>query len=309
MSFTEDVKHELTHLVSKDTVSQLAELSALIRMDGSIQIINHHLAVKIRLFHGDLARRVFSLIKDRFGFSIEIIVRKYKHFSRKNIYELIITSQPGVKDFLIELGFLNNNNDIVFQIKKDYLEERKLAQAYLRGAFLGGGSVNSPRSEYHLEFRCEHKSQAEDLAKLLEIFDLEAHLTEHKGKHVVYFKSHAGVITVLNIIGAHQALLEMENSQIVKEMKNNVNRRVNCETANLDKVVQAAMDQLKFIAIIEKKEGLDSLTPGLQEIAKFRKENPYASLKELGEMVGLSKSGVNHRLRRIKKIAEELGGR
>ncbi|MFP4199754.1 MAG: DNA-binding protein WhiA, partial [Halanaerobium sp.] len=104
----------------------------------------------------------------------------------------------------------------------------------------------------------------------------------------------------------HQAMLKMENDHIVKELKNDVNRRVNFETANLEKSVSAAMDQLEYIDIIERKEGLESLSPGLQEIAELRRANPYASLKELGEILDLSKSGVNHRLRRIKKIAQNL---
>jgi hypothetical protein len=147
---------------------------------------------------------------------------------------------------------------------------------------------------------------AEDLKILRAKFDLEAHQTQHKSYHVIYFKSYAEVVKVLNIIGAHQAMLKMENDHIVKELKNDVNRRVNFETANLEKSVSAAMDQLEYIDIIERKEGLDSLSPGLQEMAELRRENPYASLKELGEIIDLSKSGVNHRLRRIKKIAQNL---
>jgi hypothetical protein len=211
-----------------------------------------------------------------------------------------------VREFLLELGFLSPDNSLVFHIKEEYLNSRKLSQAYLRGLFLGGGSVNKPQSEYHLEFRCQRESVAEDLKTLLAKFDLEAHQTEHKGYYVIYFKSYAEVVKVLNIIGAHQAMLKMENDHIVKGLKNDVNRRVNFETANLEKSVSAAMDQLEYIDIIEREEGLDSLSPGLREMAELRRENPYASLKELGEILDLSKSGVNHRLRRIKKIAQNL---
>ncbi|MFP4021825.1 MAG: DNA-binding protein WhiA [Halanaerobium sp.] len=306
MSFTDQVKEELTHKDKFGYQEQLAELAALIRIDGSIQITNKHLAVKVTLYHGNLARRIYSLIKDRFGFSIEIRVRQDRRFNLSHSYDIIVTPQPGVREFLLELGFLSPDNSLVFHIKEEYLEARKLSQAYLRGLFLGGGSVNRPQSEYHLEFRCERESVAEDLKILLAKFDLEAHQTEHKGYYVIYFKSYDEVVKVLNIIGAHQAMLKMENDHIVKELKNDVNRRVNFETANLEKSVSAAMDQLEYIDIIEKKEGLNSLSPGLQEIAELRRENPYASLKELGEILDLSKSGVNHRLRRIKKIAQNL---
>jgi len=306
MSFTDQVKEELTRRDDQNYQQQLAELSALIRVDGSIQIKNKHLAVKVKLFHGNLARRIYSLIKERFGFNMEIRVREDKRFNLSHTYEIILTPQPGVREFLLELGFLTPNNNLVFHIQEEYLESRKLSQAYLRGVFLAGGSVNSPKSEYHLEFRCERESLAEDLKRLLKIFSLDAHQTEHKGNYVIYFKSYDEVIKVLNIIGAHQTMLKMENDHIVKEVKNNVNRRVNFETANLEKSVSAAMDQLENIRIIERKQGLESLSGGLQEIAELRRENPYASLKELGEILGLSKSGVNHRLRRIKKIAENI---
>ncbi|PUU94088.1 DNA-binding protein WhiA [Halanaerobium sp. ST460_2HS_T2] len=306
MSFTDQVKEELTHKDKYDYSEQLAELAALIRIDGSIQISNKHLAVKITLYHGNLARRIYSLIKERFGFSIEIRVRQDKRFNLSHSYDIIVTPQPGVREFLLELGFLTPDNSLVFHIKDEYLNSRQLSQAYLRGLFLGGGSVNKPQSEYHLEFRCERESVAEDLKILLAKFELEAHQTQHKGYHVIYFKSYAEVVKILNIIGAHQAMLKMENDHIVKELKNDVNRRVNFETANLEKSVSAAMDQLEYIDIIERKEGLESLSPGLQEMAEVRRENPYASLKELGEILDLSKSGVNHRLRRIKKIAQNL---
>lgn len=306
MSFTDQVKEELTHKDKYDYSEQLAELAALIRIDGSIQITNKHLAVKVTLYHGNLARRIYSLIKKRFGFSIEIRVRQDRKFNLSHSYDIIVTPQPGVREFLLELGFLTPDNNLVFHIKEEYLNSRKLSQAYLRGLFLGGGSVNRPQSEYHLEFRCERESVAEDLKILLAKFDLEAHQTEHKGYYVVYFKSYADVVKVLNIIGAHQAMLKMENDHIVKELKNDVNRRVNFETANLEKSVSAAMDQLEYIDIIEREEGLESLSRGLQEMAEIRRANPYASLKELGEIIDLSKSGVNHRLRRIKKIAQNL---
>ncbi|MGM0602946.1 MAG: DNA-binding protein WhiA [Bacillota bacterium] len=308
MSYTDRVKDELTRYENRSYEEQLAELAALIRMDGSIQITHRHLAVKIKIYHGNLARRIFSLIKERFGFSIEIIVRQNKKFNRKHSYELILTPQPGIREFLLELGFLNPQNNLIFSIKEEYFNNRKLAQAYLRGIFLGGGSINSPKSEYHLEFRCERSSLAEDLVNLLKKFDLNPHQTEHKGNNVVYFKKYEEIVKILNIIGAHKSMLDMENIQIVKQVKNDVNRKVNFETANLEKTVSAAADQLDNIRLIEEKQGLDSLSSSLKEIAELRKENPYASLKELGEKLDLSKSGVNHRFRRLKKAADEIRG-
>lgn len=306
MSFSDEVKHEIVRIKSVD----LPELAALIRMDGIIQIVNKKLALKIRIYHGDLARKVFSIIKDKFNLDIQIMVRKDNHFSSHNVYELRLKPQEGLEDFLRDLGFIDENNRLVFRIKEEFINNRECQRAYLRGAFLGGGSINDPRSEYHLEFRCEHEGFAEDLIKLLERFNIQGHLVQHNNKYIVYLKSYEQIITVLNIIGAHQALLKMENQRVLKDLKNDVNRKVNFETANLDKTIQAAMEQLEDIELIEATRGLGSLSSGLQEIALLRKANPYASLKELGEMLSppLSKSGVNHRLRRLKRIADKIRG-
>ena len=306
MSFTDEVKHELTHIKS----SQTAELAALIRMDGSIRIVNKKLSVKIKIYHGDLARRIYSLVKEKFELKVEIVVRQAENFNRNHIYELILVPQSGIKDFLIRLGFLDKDNQIIFRIKKEFMEDKGFRKAYLRGAFLGGGSINDPHGEYHLEIRCDHESHAEDLLVLLSNFDLEGHMTEHKSKYVVYFKKFEDITDFLNIIGAYNSQLEVENAHILKEVKNNVNRKVNAETANLDKTVKAAMKQLENIQLIKKHKGLDSLSDSLKEIAILRQKHPYASLKELGELLEptLSKSGVNHRMRNIKKIAREIRG-
>jgi len=305
--FTDEVKHELTRVQSQ----ALPELAALVRMNGSIQIINRQLAVKIRLAYADLARKVYLLIKERFSLKIEIIVKRNNYFAgHNNIYEIILPPQGLIKGFLTDLGLLDEENNLVFRIKKEFINERESQRAYLRGAFLGGGSVNNPDGEYHLEFRCEHRSFAEDLISLLAQFNLEGHLNYHHNKYVVYFKGFDDIVMVLNIIGAHQALLKMEDKKLFKDLKNTVNRQVNFETANLDKTVGAAMSQLEDIQVIEASRGLRSLSRGLREIALLRKDYPYASLKELGELLNppLSKSGVNHRLRRLKKIADGLRG-
>ncbi len=306
VSFSDEVKHEIVRIKSVE----LPELAALIRMNGIIQIVDKKLALKIKIYHGDLARKVFSIIKDKFNLDIQIIIRKDNHFSNHNVYELRLKSQAGLEDFIYKMGFIDENNRLVFRIKEEFVNNQECQRAYLRGAFLGGGSINDPRSEYHLEFRCEHQGFAEDLVKLLERLDIEGHLVQHNNKYIVYLKSYEQIITVLNIIGAHQALLKMENQRVLKGLKNDVNRRVNFETANLDKTIQAAMEQLEDIELIEATRGIDFLSSKLQEIAMLRKTNPYASLKELGEMLSppLSKSGVNHRLRRIKRIADKISG-
>lgn len=307
MSFSDDVKHELAHLeVEKKGVHQ-AEIAAIIRMNGSILISSGKLAVKIGVYHGDVARRVYKYIKEEYEFDSEIRV-KQNNLTKRKKYELFITPQKGVYDLLENLGILDKSHSILFSVADWIKENRDYRRAYLRGAFLAAGSVNKPKAEYHLEIRCEHITHAEDIMELMHQFDLDPHQTEHKKKYVIYLKKYDDVATMLNIMGAYNSLLELENVQIFKEIKNNVNRRVNFETANLDKTVKAAMEQIDDIELIEKEKGLDNITESLREIALLRKENPYASLKELGEMLDptLSKSGVYNRIRRLKKIAEKI---
>ena len=308
MSFTEEVKHELIRNKKYNKEEMLVEISALIRINGSIQIINKQLAVNVKLYYGDMARKIYSFIKNEFNFLMEIVVKQNNNFTRHHIYVLRITPQEGVREFLVQLGFMDKKGNIVFAIKKSFINNKNLQKAYLRGTFLGGGSVNSPESGYHLEFRTEYVGHAEDILKLLTKFGLQGHLIEHKGKYVIYFKNYDDIIKILTIIGAHRSLLKMESRHVFKDVKNNVNRKVNCETANLEKTVKAAMKQIEDINIIEKYPGLDNIAKGLRKIAKLRKENPYVSLKELGQLLDppLSKSGVNHRLRRLRKLADEL---
>ena len=307
MSFSDDVKHELAHLeVNKEGVHQ-AELTALIRMSGSILISSGKLAVKISVSHSDVARRVYRYIKEKYQFESEIRVKENNLTKRKQ-YELFITPQKGVYDLLENLGILDKSHSILFTIKDWIKEKRDYKRAYLRGVFLAGGSVNKPKAEYHLEIRCEHKTHAEEIMSLMQDFELDPHLTEHKKKHVIYLKKYDDIATMLNLMGAYNSLLQLENAQVFKEIKNNVNRRVNFETANLDKTVKAAMEQIEDIELIEKEKGLENITTSLREIAELRKDNPYASLKELGEMLEpkLSKSGVYNRIRRLKKIADKI---
>lgn len=302
-SFTDEVKHELIH----NKEFKLADLVALIRMNGSVQIKEKHLSVKINIRYGELARKIYSLIKKRFNLNIEIIVRQNNNFNGYNTYELILTPQKGIKQFLIKLGFLDENNNISRKIKTEFIDDRESKKSYLRGVFLAGGSVNKPRGEYHLEIRCDYEKHAREIVKLLLDFDLKAHLRTNKSRHVIYFKKFAEITTFLNIIGAYNSQLKMESIHTLKDVKNNINRRVNAETANLDKTVKAAMKQLEDISLLEENGEVGNLSQGLKEIIQLRKENPYASLKELGQMLkpSLTKSGINHRFRRLHKIADK----
>jgi len=310
MSFTDEVKHELIRYENQSFKERKSELAALLRITGSISIINKKLSVQLKLKYGDLARLIYRWLKDNYKLEVEIIVRKNTTLKKEQYYELNLPPQDGLDKFLADLGIFNEERGLDFSIKSEFLQSDSSGRAYLRGLFIGGGSINHPRSGYHLEFRCEHHAQAKDLIKLLSLFDISAKMVDHKDRYMVYLKDFESITTLLNLIGAQQSQLKMEDVKILREIKNDVNRKLNFETANLDKTVEAAMNQIEDIELIDQEIGLINLTSSLQEIARLRMKNPYASIKELGQKLDppLSKSGVNHRLRRLNKKAEKIRG-
>jgi len=182
------------------------------------------------------------------------------------------------------------------------------ARAWLRGAFLSVGSMSDPRKSYHLEFVCDEKAQAVQLQAVLLEFQIEARIIGRKKYQVVYLKEGAGIVDLLNVMGAHVSLMELENMRILKEMRNSINRRVNCETANISKTVTAAGRQIEDILLIRDRYGFENLPDNLRQMAEVRLEYPDAALKELGGYLEpvVGKSGVNHRLRRLSEIADKI---
>lgn len=181
-------------------------------------------------------------------------------------------------------------------------------RAFIRGAFLASGSISDPEKFYHFEIVCTTEDKAVQLKNIIQYFNIDAKIVERKKHFVVYIKEGAGIVDILNVMEAHVALMDLENVRILKEMRNSVNRKVNCETANLKKTVSAAVKQIEDIKFIRDKVGLSVLSDNLEEMARLRLDNPDASLKELGEMLtpAVGKSGVNHRLRKICEIADDL---
>ena len=183
-------------------------------------------------------------------------------------------------------------------------------RAYIRGAFIAAGSMSDPSKSYHFEIVCGELAQAEYVRDMINSFDLDAKIVTRKKTFVVYLKEGSQIVDVLNIMEAHIALMEVENVRILKEMRNSVNRKVNCETANINKTVSAAVRQMEDIVYVRDTVGLDYLPEGLRDAALTRLENPDATLKELGSLMAdpVGKSGVNHRLRKISEIADKLRG-
>ena len=308
MSFSKEVKSELIRKMGKQKCCQLAELAALIKVNGSLEIVNNNLVLKLESKNPAVARRLYKLLQKKFDFRAEIIVRQKMYLSQDNYYIIKLPPQKNIKQLLMDCGLLSENYRLIYKIKTEFINRDCCSKAYLRGLFLAGGSINEPRSDYHLEIRIEYQEYIKELKKIFDKFEIDLKSREKKDLQFIYLKKADDISKFLNIVGAHSSLMEFENVRVYKKIKNRVNRIVNCDTANLNKVVDAAQKQLEDIELIAELKGLEKLTPSLREIAELRRKNPSASLRELGELLDpvLSKSGVNNRLRRIASLADEL---
>lgn len=311
MSFSLKVKNEVcrTSEISKEEVS--AQLSAIMKASGTLGFgFNRSVTFKIVTENPSIARWVFRVLKDYFEIHSKLLVKKSNSLKKNNIYMVLIPEDADVRGLLQCLGILEKDDyfNINYGLPTEILKDEDCKRAYIRGAFLGGGSISNPEKTYHLEFVTHDEEYANALSKLINSYKLNSKVIQRKNSFVIYVKEGEQIVDLLNIIGAHNALLELENIRIMKEMRNNVNRIVNCETANLSKTVNAAVRQVESINLIQSEIGLDRLPKNLKEVARLRLEYPDESLKELGAMLNppVGKSGINHRLRRIEKIADEL---
>ncbi|MGO1468869.1 MAG: DNA-binding protein WhiA [Tissierella sp.] len=315
MSFSQKTKNELSKLPLGSRCCSLAELAALVRMCGTIQINSgKNINLKFSTENASIARRIFSILKKSYDIEIEVMVRKNRQLKKNNNYLIVINDKKASKEILLDVEFLERENINIFnpdyKINKNIIKNRCCKRAYIRGSFLGGGSISNPEKTYHLEMVTNNKEHAEDLSKTINTFDLNSKIVLRKENYIVYIKEGEKIVDVLNIMGAHQALLHLEDIRVLKDIRNNINRIVNCETANLGKTISASLRQINDIKFIDDHMGIHKLPKGLREISILRLENPDASLKELGKMLSnpVGKSGVNHRFRKIGEIAKELGG-
>lgn len=308
MSFSSDVKNELARITGDNSCCHLAELAALIRMAGTVLIGgNNNLGITFTTENAAVARKALMLVKRGFELKTEVVVTRGRRLKKGNTYLIRVVPSPLVTEALASLGIIGADG-INSAGDTGLLRRACCRRAYLRGAFLGGGSVSRPEGEYHLELVTGNPDFARMLVRLLRSFSLAGRFTDRKQDYVVYLKDGDAITSFLRVIGAHNALFTFENARVVKDMRNQVNRLVNCETANLQKTVNAAVRQVENINRISEKIGLDKLPPSLQETAELRLAYPEATLQELVELAGnrVGKSGMNHRLRKLEKIACEL---
>ncbi|EQB87936.1 DNA-binding protein WhiA [Clostridium punense] len=311
MSFSLKVKNEVCRYTDLTKEEAIAELSAIMKASGTLGLgANKSITFKVVTENPAIARLIFKILKEHFYIHTKLLVKRSNSLKKNNVYVVIIPEDVNVRGLLEEVGVLKKEEllTINYGIPENMVEDEGTKRAYIRGAFLGGGSISNPEKTYHLEFVTHNYDYAIELSKLINTYSLSSKVIQRKNSYVIYIKEGEQIVDLLNIIGAHSSLLQLENIRIMKEMRNNVNRLVNCETANLSKTVNAAVRQVESIKLIEEEIGLDRLPKNLREVAELRLEFPDESLKELGAMLNppVGKSGVNHRLRRIEKIAEEL---
>ena len=303
MSFSGDVKEELARQVSSSRHCQLAELAAFIHFAGKISIMPEGARLEIFSEHVSIVKKCYTLLKDAFGITASIDTHTGSRIILEKKEEVLRVLQ-AVKLQNVE-GIPSGASDVT-----DGLLVQKICckRAFIRGAFLMSGSMSDPKKSYHFEIVCGTSNQAEQLRGIMGEFISDAKVVQRKKYYIVYIKEGAQIVDILNVMGAHTALMDLENVRILKDMRNDVNRKVNCETANINKTVNAAVKQTEDIRYIQKQQGLGSLPENLYEMACLRLEHPDAPLKELGEYLDppVGKSGVNHRLRKISAIAEDL---
>lgn len=306
MSYASEVKKELTTLeVHRENAK--AELMALIRMNGSISLSNQKIILNIQTENPAIARRIYRLILEFYDVESKLVVRKKMKLNKNNVY--VVRIMYHAKDILDNLGIFDNYQ-IVERVPIEMLKNDAQVRSYLRGAFLAGGSVNNPEtSRYHLEIYSLYEEHNDMISEMMNGYELNSRTTDRRSGYITYLKEAEKIANFLQLIGATNAMLKFEDVRIMRDMRNSVNRLVNCENANMNKVANASTKQLANIKYIEETIGLDKLPEKLYEVAVTRVKMPEVSLKELSESLpsgNISKSGINHRLRKINDFAEKL---
>lgn len=286
MSFSSEVKAELAKHISSARHCQIAELAAIMHFCGQYgRDENGCYTIGFQTENEAVIRKAFTILKKTFNIESGVPLREQE-----------------VIGVLQKIGRLDE------PVSRMLIRSSCCQRAFLRGAFLSVGSMSDPEKSYHLEFDCPDDAKAKQLQEIIGAFGIESKIILRKKYHVVYLKEGSGIVDLLNVCGAPVSLMNLENTRILKEMRNSVNRRVNCETANIAKTVNAAARQVEDIEYIRDCYGFRNLPAALREMAQVRLDNPDMPLKELGEcfVPPIGKSGVNHRLRKLSELADKL---
>ena len=295
ISFSGTVKEELEQQYSKVRHCQMAEIAGIISQLGRVKNDENSPGI-IQVSSENIAiiRKLFTLLKKAFKMKVVQEVRTNLSGGKGRLYTIKI---PFTNSFYK----MCMNPDLTHSCCK---------RAYIRGVFLCSGSIADPHKSYHLEIVCSDQGKAHKVEEVINSFEMDAKIIDRKNHFVVYLKEGSQIVDLLNVMEAHNALMEFENVRILKEVRNSVNRKVNCETANINKTVSAAVKQIEDIEFLASVVGLENLPQSLEEMARVRVEYPDAALKELGDLLTppVGKSGVNHRLRKLGILANEYRG-
>lgn len=312
MSFSSEVKGELLEQYGQALHCQLAELAAMISGAGRICREGGRVHITLATENEQAAQKYTQLLEQAAG--IQAAVAQANHIQQKNktSYLVDVSEEAYVQKLFLLLKIIGRDGHLKEHLTRTdglLLQKSCCKRAFLRGAFLAAGSMSDPKKSYHFEIVCSEHEKALQIQELFQYFELDAKIAARKNHEIVYLKEGSQIVDALNIMGAHTALMDLENVRILKEMRNDINRRVNCETANINKTVNAAYRQQEAIRFLQQRGVLWGLPQQLQEIAGLRMEYPEASIKELGTLCSppVGKSGVNHRLRKLEEIAVQMG--
>lgn len=303
MSFSGEVKEELVRLDSDARHCQIAELSAIFVYAGAIGVDEvGRRRIELSSDAPYMCARCLTLLEKIFKTDMQ------QEMQGDNVHCLSIDADSSISAEKLLQTIKYSEGDIL--VNPLVMKSLCCKRAYLRGAFISIGSMSNPEKGYHLEFVCNAIAQANQLVDTLLIYNIHAKIVTRKKYQVVYIKESEEIVELLNVIGAHISLMNLENLRILKDMRNSINRRVNCEAANITKTVNAATKQIEDIQYIKEHYGFDNLPENLRQMAELRLEYPDAALKELGQYLtpNVGKSGVNHRLRKLSELAEKLRG-
>ncbi len=306
MSFTTTIKEEISRIDNTRSES-ISELSGFLRNNGSCTDTTIDLLTE----NATVAKRIYKLIKDIYDVTCEIENRKSVNFSKNNLYLIMINDKV---DFILkDLSVIDDYGNILEEPSNYILGSEEEIRAYLRGAFLSKGSINDPKTaRYHLEFLIEEKKEANIISKLLNEFDLNSKVLSREKGYMVYIKEAEKIGDFLRIIQASQAVLYYEDIRIYRDHKNMTNRLNNMEQANMDKVVETATKQIEDIEYLKESIGLDLLDDKTKEAIEYRLKYPESSLSELSEIISyetgkpITKSGLNHRFRKIRELVNKM---
>ena len=304
MSFSSMAKGEMCRTELTGECCELSELSALLHTAGAVSISGGTFSLRIDTENAAVARRAFLLIKSLYGVHAKMQMHT-NQLKQNHIYSLTIDAKSA-RMVALDTRLIGDDG-FFFGADLSFVSARCCKIAFVRGAFLGGGSVTNPEKRYHMEFVCRQKEFAVELLNIIKALGCPAKMIPRNKCFVVYLKESDAIITLMTMMGAHVSILNIENIRVMKSVRNTVNRKVNCETGNLSKTVNASVSQQESIEYIRTHMGLDKLSPALREVAEARVNHPDATLEDLAAILGAaSKSGINHKLRKLNSIAQQL---